>query len=107
MPNAAFLLTRRHLDCLLSQCKQSLPHIPVTGNLYGFYRICAISTDPARRFGRLDTWHFRLSASMAPRIRSGHHGKTTPPGAQFGLQGQGGIGGQQGREDADRTGPAV
>lgn len=49
--------------------------------------------------GQVDKWNFCLSAARMPRIGRGYHVKTTPPDAQPGIQGQGGIGGHQGGED--------
>src|SRR3954470_15774171 len=57
-------------------------------------------------FGQGDKWRVCLKAAMMPRIRS-EHDEADPPDTQSGLQGEGGIGGPQRREDAGRVGAAV
>jgi hypothetical protein len=58
------------------------------------------------KFGQADKWSFCLRAARVPHIRS-DNGKTSTSDAQSGLQGEGGTGCHQGREDAGRAGAAV
>jgi len=58
------------------------------------------------KFGQCDRWISCLTAAMLPRIRS-EHDETHTADTQPRLQGEGGSGGDQGREDACRTGQAV
>ena len=58
------------------------------------------------KFGQSDKWISCLPAAMLPRIRSDPD-EANPPDAQSRLQGEGGVGGHQGREDTGRIGQAV
>src|ERR1043165_2909712 len=58
------------------------------------------------KFGQADKWKICLRAARMPRIRS-DNGKASTPDARSGLQGEGGVGRHQGREDAGRAGAAV
>ena len=58
------------------------------------------------KFGQADKWKVCLRAARMPRIRS-DNGEASTPDAQSGLQGEGGVGRHQGREDAGRAGAAV
>src|SRR5271166_1300301 len=53
-----------------------------------------------------DKWIFCPSAARMPRIRR-EHVETSTSYAQPGLQGEGGLGCPQGREDAGRAGAAI
>ena len=58
------------------------------------------------KFEQVDRWKICLRAARMPQIRR-EHDETSAADAQSGLQGEGGIGGHQGREDAGRVGAAV
>src|SRR5271166_175592 len=70
-------------------------------------RLCVV--DDERWLGeseQSDKWIFCLSAARMPRIRR-EHVETSTSDAQPGLQGEGGLGCPQGREDAGRAGAAI
>jgi hypothetical protein len=56
--------------------------------------------------GQWDKWIFCLTAAIVPHDRRSDE-QTTPPEPQPGIQGEGGIGCREGREDAGRVGAAV
>src|SRR5271166_1293305 len=58
------------------------------------------------KFGQADKWNFCLRAARMPWIRNNHDKAITPDPCP-GLQGKGGTGRHQGREDAGRVGAAV
>jgi hypothetical protein len=58
------------------------------------------------KFGQFDKWLSCLTAAMLPQIRSEHDEADTTD-AQPGFQGEGGAGGDQGRENAGGTCQAV
>jgi hypothetical protein len=58
------------------------------------------------KFGQADKWNFCLRAARMPRIRS-EYDQANPTDPRPVLQGQGGAGRDQGREDAGRTGAAI
>jgi cellulose biosynthesis protein BcsQ len=58
------------------------------------------------KFGQVDKWKFCLRAARMPLIRSDND-KTSTPDTCPGLQGEGGLGCHQRREDAGRVSAAV
>ena len=59
------------------------------------------------KFGQWDRWIFCLRAATMPRIRGEYHGKAYPPEPHTGIQGEGGFGRRERRQDAGGVGAAV